>query len=344
MRVLIAPLQWGLGHATRCVPIIKNYLEQNHEVIIASDGLALQLLQDEFPTLPFVELPSYNIEYKNKNLMWGVIFQAFKLLKTVYTENKIMSYLIQSQHIDQIISDNRLGCYSQKVKSIYITHQLNLPIQNFFVRFFGNKVHYFFIKKYAECWIPDIETPEKNISGALSHPIPKTLRTRVKYIGTLSRFKYSEETKIYSCIIVLSGPEPQRTIFENILVSQINAHWRELFYNKCDKICFVRGTEILNPNLNFLAQNIEVHNLLPSQILNKKILQSHFYIGRSGYTTLMDVIALQKLAILVPTPGQFEQEYLADFHALNPRFYTVSQNDFEIKKAYKSLISRAIQQ
>ncbi len=344
MKVLIAPLHWGLGHATRCIPIIKNYLQQNHEVIIASDGLALQLLRDEFPTLSFVELPSYNIEYKNKNLIWGMLFQAFKLLKTVYAENKMMSHLIQSHLIDQIISDNRLGCYSKKIKSIYITHQLDLPIQNSIVRFFGNKVHHFFIKKYAECWIPDFETPEKNISGALSHPIPKRLTQKVKFIGTLSRFEYSEETKIYSCIFVLSGPEPQRTIFENILVSQINAHWLDLLYNKFDKICFVRGTEMLNPNLNFNWQHIEVHNLLASQILNTKILQSHFYIGRSGYTTLMDVIALQKSAILVPTPGQFEQEYLADFHALNPRFYTISQEDFDIKSAYSSLISRAIQQ
>lgn len=344
MKVLIAPLNWGLGHATRCIPLIKKYLEQNDELFVASDGIALQLLKNEFPNLQFYELASYNIHYKNNNLILGMFIQSFKILNSVYSENRAITQIIRQQKIQLIISDNRLGCFHNKVKSIYVTHQLNLPIENRIVQFFGNWVHRFFIKKYAECWIPDFETSEKSISGALSHPVPKTLTQKVKFIGALSRFTYFETKKIFSLIIVLSGPEPQRTQFENILVAQINENWMTLTENKKFKICFVRGTQIKNQKLIFSFPDIEIHNLSETQTLNEKILQSNFYCGRSGYTTLMDVIALKIPAILVPTPGQFEQVYLADFHRSSPQFVRSLQQNFSLKAAYESIKAKTIAQ
>ncbi len=344
MKILVAPLNWGLGHATRCIPIIEHYLSENHEVHIASDGLALQLLKKEFHNLVSFELPSYNVAYKNKNLIWGMFLQSFKILMAIKSENKKIAEIIEALNIDVLISDNRLGCFSKKTKSIYITHQLNLPIQNKLIKYFGNAVHRYFIKKYAECWIPDYQTFEKSLSGALSFPIPKTLTHKVKFIGPLSRFKVFETPKIYSIIIVLSGPEPQRTQFENMLAAQIRANQNEFLRHNNEKICFVRGTESINASLNFDLNKVEIYNLLASEILNTKILQSHYYIGRSGYTTLMDVIKLQKRAILVPTPGQFEQEYLANFHRINPDFYTTSQENFDIKIALDSIKSSSNQQ
>lgn len=344
MKVLIAPLNWGLGHATRCIPLIKYYLEQNNELLIASDGVALQLLINEFPHLKFYELPSYNIQYKRSNLIWGMLTQSLKIINAVRSENKAIARIVSQQNIQLIISDNRLGCFHEKVKSIYITHQINLPIENRIVQFFGNFVHRSFIKKYAECWIPDFETSEKSISGALSHPIPKTLTQKIKFIGTLSRFTYSETKKIFSLIIVLSGPEPQRTIFENILVAQVNNNFHSITENEKFKICFVRGTQTENQKLIFKYSGVEIHNLLESQTLNQKILQSNFYCGRSGYTTLMDVIALKIPAILVPTPGQFEQMYLADFHRSSTQFVGTSQENFNLKVSYESIKAKTIVQ
>ena len=344
MKVLIAPLNWGLGHATRCIPLIKNYLEQNNELIIASDGIALQLLKNEFPNLQFYELPSYDINYKNNNLVWGMFIQSFKIINAVWSENKAVARIANEHKLDLIISDNRLGCFNQKIKSIYITHQLNLPIENRLVRFFGNLTHHYFIKKYAECWIPDFETLERSISGALSHPVPKTLTQKTKFIGTLSRFTYLETKKIFSLIVVLSGPEPQRTQFENILIDQINQHWEVLTEADKFKICFVRGSHIENERLIFNFPTVEIHDLIATETLNQKILQSNFYCGRSGYTTLMDVLSLKIPTILVPTPRQFEQVYLANFHRYSLQFISTLQENFNLRDAYESIKAKTIVQ
>ena len=156
-RSLIAPLNWGLGHATRCIPIIKALQENNYIPIIASDGAALELLRKEFPYLQTLELPSYQIEYaKNgKNFKWKLLQSCPKMIEAVLEERKMVKKWIKKHQIEGIISDNRLGVSSQKVPSVFITHQLNVMTGS--TTWITTKLHQHIIKKYAECWIPDFE-------------------------------------------------------------------------------------------------------------------------------------------------------------------------------------------
>jgi UDP:flavonoid glycosyltransferase YjiC (YdhE family) len=167
-RILIAPLNWGLGHATRCIPIINELLHQNCEVLLASDGRALNLLKKEFPTLPHFKLPSYDIHYPTKSMILNLAYQGPKIIQTIWQEKKVIEKLIETEQIDIILSDNRFVFYSKKIKSIFITHQINIktPI-SFFDQFIAIINHYL-IKKFDECWIPDFEN-NPNLAGSLAH-------------------------------------------------------------------------------------------------------------------------------------------------------------------------------
>ena len=218
LSILVAPLNWGLGHATRCIPIIKALLEHNYKPIIASDGNALALLKIEFPDLEILELPSYQIEYaKNgKNLKWQLLKNSLKTIKAIQQEKKLVNSWIKKHKIDGIISDNRFGVFSNKIPSVYLTHQLNVLSGN--TTWITSKLHQNIIKKYTECWVPDIETTP-NLTGELGH-LEKT-NLNIKYIGPLSRFHKKETDKKFDLMIILSGPEPQRGILERKLKTEV---------------------------------------------------------------------------------------------------------------------------
>jgi UDP:flavonoid glycosyltransferase YjiC (YdhE family) len=288
-----------LGHATRCIPIINALLKANYEPVLASDGDALQLLQKEFPLLKSVELPPYNIIYpKNgKHLIFKLLLQFPHIISAIKKERKTVSQLIDRENIAGIISDNRFGVYSKKVPSVYITHQLNVLSGK--TTIVTSKIHQQFINKFDECWVPD-EEENTNFSGDLGHL--KKPRFNLKYLGILSRFQPKHHEIKYDLLLLLSGPEPQRTLLENILL-------KELQYFK-GKILMVRG--VLNNTSEIKApNNFNIVNYLLANELEEAINQSNAVIARSGYSTIMDLSALGKKAFFIPTPGQFEQEYLA---------------------------------
>jgi uncharacterized protein (TIGR00661 family) len=301
-RVLVAPLDWGLGHATRCIPIINCLLEYHCEVMVASSGAALTLLKMEFPALSFFELPAYDPIYSSKNSMiMRTIRQLPKFYKVINNEHRALQRIVRHQKIDILISDNRYGCWSNDVKkSIFITHQLNILMPSGFqwlapiVNYFNQKS----IKKFDCCWVPDHEGV-RALTGKLSrHP-----NLTPRYIGVLSRFGkcLPEQDFRYKLLVILSGPEPQRTILEGILVKQIGD-------SKLPALLVrgVPGDERVKINDQF-----EIINFLNSRQLNEAICLSEIIIARSGYSTIMDLATLEKKAILIPTPGQTEQEYLA---------------------------------
>ncbi|MEI9933524.1 MAG: glycosyl transferase family 28 [Ferruginibacter sp.] len=282
---MIAPLDWGLGHSTRCIPIIKELLEQGCEVLIAAEGAPKSVLQNEFPQLIFLSIKNYNIQYSHKTKLFSValLLQTPQILFAIYKEHQWLKKIVKEQNIDALISDNRFGLYHSIVPSVYITHQLLIKTNNCFTEKIAQRIHYWFIKKHTQCWVPDFEK-EPAIAGELSHP--KKLPASVNYIGCLSRFeKKPGIEKKYDLLIILSGPEPQRTIFENILLQQLKE------YNGI--VLLVRGlpTNSLN-NIN--SGNIKIVNHLKSSELNIAIQQSEIVISRSGYTTIMDLIKLQK--------------------------------------------------
>lgn len=325
-KILIAPLDWGLGHATRSIPLITGLLAEGCEVLIAADRTIQALLEQEFPELTFLPLKGYRIQYsqQKKWLPLKIILQIPRLLFSIFSEHQWLKKVVKDHSIDAIISDNRFGLYHKYIPSIYITHQLLIKTGNRFSEWLLMNLHYWFIKKYYECWIPDFEG-NSNIAGQLSHPSP--LPANIKYIGGLSRFETKPCAELkYDLLILLSGPEPQRTIFEKELLFQLKE------YNGAALLVqgLPKANKISKTNEN---NTIHVRNHIATQELNLVIEQSKIIISRSGYTTVMDMLKLQKKAILIPTPGQTEQEYLAQYLMLRKLFYSVEQHEFLLSDA-----------
>ncbi|MEO8254162.1 MAG: glycosyltransferase [Flavobacterium sp.] len=297
--ILVAPLNWGLGHATRCIPIIKALQDNNHIPIIASDGIALDLLKKEFPYLKFLELPSYEIEYaKNgKFFKWKLLRNSPKMIEAILEEKRLVKKWIKKHDLDGIISDNRLGVHSKKVPSVFITHQLNVMTGN--TTWISSFLHQHIIKKFTECWVPDSEnTP--NLAGELSHI--KNPDLNIKYIGPLSRMHPKKVDQKYDLMIILSGPEPQRGLLEEKLKTEI------LRYP--GKILFIKGI-IEKEQKKEQIDHVTFYNFMHSRQLEQALNESTTIICRSGYTSVMDLSKLNKKVFFIPTPGQYEQEYLA---------------------------------
>ena len=319
-KILVVPLDWGLGHATRCIPIIAEIIEQNCEVFIASEGYIYNLFKNEFPQVKFLSGLSYKLEFsKSKNfLSWKLIKQFPAIAFRIYKEHQWLKKIIKKYNIDAVISDNRFGLYNERIHSVYITHQLMIKTGNTFIEKLAQHIHYFFIKKYDECWVPDFEN--NGLAGELSHP--KRILQNVKYIGALSRFEKKDEVqKKYDLLISLSGPEPQRTILEELILKQL------LTYN--GKALLVRG---MPGNEKILQSNssIKIVNHLPGKELAMAIEEADIVISRSGYTTIMDLVKLNKKAIFIPTPGQTEQLYLANYLIEKKMFFSVEQDKFDL--------------
>lgn len=328
-RVLIAPLDWGLGHATRCIPVILSLLNHGCVVIIAADGAIKNLLQKEFPALEFADCKGYEMQYsRHKGWFMAKLFLQFpKLLNRVRAEKRWLKTAIEKYKIDAVISDNRLGMSNKTITSIYITHQLLIKTGNGFLNRLAQKIHYHYINKYNACWVPDWGVDE-NLAGDLSHPV-KLPAVPVTYIGPLSRFKKYEVPLKYDCCCIISGPEPQRSIFENIILHQVH---------ECNyKVVIVRGLpqQTILPSIK--NPQVTIINHLPSAEMCMLVQQSKIIISRSGYSTIMDLVTQQKKAVLVPTPGQTEQEYLAKYLGNKKLFKAVNQNDFCLADVLKQV-------
>ncbi|TVZ58013.1 uncharacterized protein (TIGR00661 family) [Flavobacteriaceae bacterium MAR_2010_105] len=319
-RILVAPLNWGLGHATRCIPIIKALIDLQFEPIIASDGVALALLKKEFPDLKSFELPSYHITYpKNGKLFTFTLLKgASKIRRAVKEENRVLQTLVETYELDGIISDNRLGVYSKQVPSVYITHQLQV-LSGMTTRL-STRLHQKAIKNFDVCWVPDAQGVY-NLSGKLGHSRTNAIPTT--YIGPLSRFNTTNQSTVYNVMVLLSGPEPQRSLLETKLLAE--------FKNYNGKVLFVKGL-IENKQEVVEEGHITIYNFMTSELLEKALNQSKLIVSRSGYTTIMDLAKLNKHAFFIPTPGQFEQVYLAKRLTEQRLVPSCQQNEFSIEK------------
>lgn len=320
-RVLIAPLNWGLGHATRCIPIIKTLQARGHSVFIASDGDALKVLQREFPELPSFELPSYNVRYSRNLPVWlKTALRIPYFIQAIRHEKRVVKTIVQNNNIDVIIADNRYGCRSKNIQSIFISHQLNLPAPsgvkwtNGILNFIQNQL----IKKFNAVWIPDV--PDRLLSGSLSET-----NLPVEFIGVQSRFQNASDQPIhYKLAVVLSGPEPQRTLLEKNLLPQV------VTLNVPS--VFVRGTLQEKMGEHDVDQ-VKILNYVQSEKLEEIIQQSELIFARSGYSTIMDLAVLGKKAVFIPTPGQPEQEYLADKLMHEKVAVALHQDNFDLLDA-----------
>ncbi len=319
--ILIAPLNWGLGHATRCMPLINALMNRGVSPVLASDGAALALLREEYPSLKTLSLPAYDIRYSGNNMILTMGGQLPKIAKAILAEKRAIKKIVRDHQIDILISDNRYGLFHPGCHSIFMTHQLNIKIPNRILEKIVASVNHRLISRFNECWVPDYAVAPR-LAGSLSENPNLAM---VKYTEPLSRMKKEVLPIKYRMAIVLSGPEPQRTNLEKILLEQL--------VNFSDKVCFVRGVvnDATPPMIE--NQNLTILNYLTTDKLNQVLNKSEIVVCRSGYSSLMDLVKLGKRAILIPTPGQTEQEYLAEYLSEIGGYVAAEQEDFELKKA-----------
>lgn len=332
MKILIAPMNWGLGHASRCIPLINKYVADGCEVVIAGDGESLALLRKHFPQLRTIVFPSLNLKYsKGNSQVWAMAKALPRIISWGIRDHYALKRLLAQEQFDRIISDNRFGLYvnlkpksryfgrhsrpkkpvdpKKEPETIYITHQLLIktPRRLRWLEPMLASIHRDIILKYTHCWIPDY-AGEKNLSGDLSHKFP--LPRNAKFIGPLTRFPLklkpdvNSQPKHYQIVAVLSGLEPQRTMFEKQIT--------DYYAGRDEQVLIVRGKTNM-PNTTSQNNNITFVPYLDDASLQQALLGAEIILARSGYSTIMDLHALGCLykARLVATPGQPEQEYLA---------------------------------
>lgn len=320
-RILVAVLNWGLGHATRSIPIIEDLITQNNHISIASDGAALELLQSVFPHIPTLTLPGYDVTYPTSSMVWNIGTQFWKIKKAIAAENHAVSRWINSNPTDVIISDNRYGCHHESIHNILVSHQLNLQLP--FAANLINKLHAKQLSAFSEIWVPDTE--QRTYSGELSNPKWIDTQKQLKYIGPQSRLVKQSRKKKYDIAAILSGPEPQRSYLENELMDQL--------IDLDLKSVLVQGSRNAPP-LSSRA-SVDVVSFADSEVLSELINSSELIICRSGYSTIMDLAHLGGNALFIPTPGQTEQIYLAEnFERLDMAQYQ-SQRQMDVALAWK---------
>jgi len=333
--LLFCPLDWGLGHASRDIYIIKKLLEKtSFKVIIGADKGPLFLLRQVFPDLEFIRFPSVPIHYSRHFPVWFKLLLSFpRLLSGMWKEHRFLKKLLQKRHIDVVISDNRYGLWNRHVRSIFITHQLRV--------IFPKRLHWlerfadFFIqrtlKHFNFCWVPDFPD-ESNLGGRLSHPLK--INDKVRYIGPVSRFLLTEKSppvhlaKTFDTVIMLSGPEPQRSILEKTLIQKL----RNTEYS----VLIIRGIPWKKQGQT-IYKKIQLVSHLPDELFLAYIKNAKYLICRPGYSSLMDLSILGLSAIVIPTPGQTEQEYLGKKMKEEDFFFCMKQEKIDLVSAFQEV-------
>lgn len=327
-RILIAPLDWGLGHTTRCIPIIRYLLGLGHIPVVACNKSQRAFIEEIFNGIDIIHLGGYGVTYSKWNRFgqMGLLSQLPRINKVINDEHNWLQGYVKEQKIDGIISDNRYGLYHPDIPSVIMTHQL--CIQTGFGKIPDRailKLHYNYLNRFSAAWVVDL--PNKpNLAGKLSHPVQ--LPRHTNYIGLLSRFEsmitMHPSVEANTLLVLLSGPEPQRTTLSKIL-------WRQVqHYN--GRVVFIEGSDnTVSPGA--IPPHITYHKRLADKVLAPLLQSADMVVCRSGYSTIMDLAALNKRAILIPTPGQTEQEYLGKYLLEKEMFFCTGQSRFDLNTA-----------
>lgn len=311
--ILVGVLDWGLGHASRCVPLIR-FLEANgHSVKIGGSGASLELLRKEFPELEAIELPAYDVDYpRSGSLHWHLTKSIPRFLKVIRNEHRFLKNLVDKGNIKGVVSDNRPGLWSARIPSIYLTHQYTVlsGVTSGLSSFFHRRL----FRNFDRVWIPD-RPGQGNLAGKLSQSGRKD--HRVDYIGPLSRIQKKELKKDIDVLALLGGPESARTTMENIVL-------RSLSGRKGSHVV-VRGS-FSDTHEKQNSSQLEIIDFALGDDLCDLINRSKLVIARSGYSSLMDLEAAEAKAVLIPTSGQPEQEYLGEYWSETGRAVVISES------------------
>lgn len=325
LKVLIAPLDWGLGHTTRCIPLAHSLIGLGVNVYFAGNEQQKKLLQQEFPGNSFLYLEGYNIRYSKTagGLTWKLATQLGRIKKAIRNEHDWLLQQVKDHGFDAVISDNRFGLWHPHIPSIFITHQLAIQTPVKWAQKLVQKINYRYINRFSACWVPDMPGPV-NLAGVLSHP-PKMPLVPVSYIGILSRLQaLSTGKEQQQLFISLSGPEPQRSLLEITILKQL-----ALYKGKATVVRGLPGNTQLPP----VPPNIVIHNHLDTAAYNQALCAATMVISRTGYSTVMDIVAAGQKSILIPTPGQTEQEYLAQYLVQKGLALCYTQQAFKLEQA-----------
>lgn len=321
-RILVCPLDWGLGHASRCVPIIATALDQGIEVEVASSGGALDLLKKRFPKLNYHVLPSYRVSYPTRFPVVNFLLILPGLFRAVWGEHRFLRKHLAKEKYDLLISDNRLGCYSRRVPCVYMTHQLQFAFRQKWMSNLAARMHAFWYRRFREIWVPDFPPPD-NLSGKLSIPLSGDQPVYIGPLSQLSRISLTQETAHYDAAIILSGPEPQRTYLEREIIRQLEP--------LSGRFLLVRGLVDIPQEYPYGSSNVDIIDFAEQELLEEVFAYSKIIICRSGYSSIMDLYQFRKKALLIPTPGQPEQEYLARWHQDSDQFMVQEQGGLDLR-------------
>ena len=322
-RILFSIMGWGLGHATRCIPIIISLMKDNH-VILSSNGISSILLRQEFPTLKCIDYPDYAVNYPRNKMMFlpRMAFQLPNIIIKLIKEYLQTQKVIKNENIDIIISDSRYGVISKGVPTIFIMHQLRFQFSGIFksIEFLGEWFNFFIFRYYKEIIIPDVKMIP-NLTGDLTHYGKISHHSKLHYLGIFCSVSKLNVEEDIDYLFSISGPEIQRTLFEEIILRQIK--------NIPGKKVVVLGKPDDDRAYDKI-KNTAIYNHVNRERQNEFLNRAKFIICRSGYTTVMELVALEKPALMIPTPGQTEQEYLASYYRQTGLFYTANQNGLDL--------------
>lgn len=325
MKIIYALCSWGLGHATRSLPVIRRLIKEGHEITIISHDRALTLLKNELKeSAIFVDIPDYPLlvsENKQQFIAKSMVYWPL-FIQRMESGLQQLTKLLKTTPCDRIISDGRYDMYSKSIPSFFISHQMRImnPMRFEMFERGSETFNLFFFKRFKEILIPDYETDD--LSGDLSHNLHKIDEKKLHYVGVLSDFNKKRLKKDIDYFISLSGPEPQRSILEEKILSQIN--------DLSGNIVITLGkTEKKEQITN---ENIKTYSYLTKEERETLLNKTKLVISRSGYSTILDLSVIGTKALMIPTPGQVEQEYLAQYHKNKNSCHSINQDDIHLKK------------
>jgi len=324
--ILVSPLSWGLGHATRDLPIIRHFLARGHHVTVAGEGRALALLKQEVPQCDFTELKDYPLPFSaGKYFVPKFLATAPRMLAAIEREGAAVRRLLEERTFDLILSDNRFRVRSDRTPSFLISHQLRFMTPPGLGPFeiVTETFNYLYMHKFDRIIVPDAADPAENLSGRLSHEMRFLKAPRkVYYAGVLSSVARLDVPQDVDLFISISGPDPPRAQMEALILG----HVREL---DMGRIVVTLGKPEAR-GVQSLTDRVTVYGFLDRAGQQEMLNRAKMVVCRSGYTTMMELAELRKRALIIPTPGQTEQEYLGRYCRERGFFHSVSQYELDL--------------
>jgi uncharacterized protein (TIGR00661 family) len=324
-KILVSPLAWGLGHATRDVSIINDLIARGHTVGVAATGIALELLTREFPDLEFYDVPDYPSPYTSSGFSVARVMALFPLMvKNIAREHRIISRIVKRERYDLVISDNRFGAFAADVPSLFISHQIRFSTPGAIesvertMEVFNSRYH----RHFERVIVPDNPPGPRSLSGKLGNARRPLTKRRAYWAGIITDIRKQDLPQDIDYLVSISGPKVTKDALRKVIMDQIGG---------------LAGTKVIllgDPGADF-EQRPDGDTLVKSHVDRREMAEllnrARFVITRSGYTTVMELAELEKKEILfTPTPGQTEQEYLSAYYEQMGWVHSVPQNGLDL--------------